>query len=111
MKSIVLAERVAFDAPVQSDDGSGGIEVGWSEVYACRAEFIYSRGSEAVDQARLQGRAFYKVRIRSGAAAKGITTDHRMRDVRRSVTYNIREVDAISDRAWVYIVAESGVNS
>jgi hypothetical protein len=84
------------------------VEIGWSEVYACRGEFIYSRGSEAVDAARLQGRSIYKIRIRSSADARAITSAHRMRDVRRSVEYQVREVDPITDRAWVYIVAESG---
>ena len=116
-----LVERVAFDAPANNPDGSGGVEDGWAEHHAARAEFIYSRGSEAVDAARLQGRAIYKVKIRSCAAARAVTTDFRMRDVRRGLPagegigdplpgtrYQVREVDAITDRRWIYIVVESG---
>lgn len=103
-----MVAAVAFDGPTEAPDGSGGVEVGWEEVHACRAELIYSRGSEAVDAARLQGRAIYKVKIRSCGAARAITTAYRMRDVRRSETYNIREADGITDRAWVYLVVESG---
>tara|TARA_R110002049_G_scaffold23545_10_gene83651 strand:- start:39849 stop:40196 length:348 start_codon:yes stop_codon:yes gene_type:complete len=108
-----LTQSVCFDAPVAAPDGRGGIETTWGtddDAYKCRAEFIYSRGSEAVDAARLQGRAIYKVKIRSSAAARAITPDWRMRDRRRNATYNIREVDAITDRAWIYIVVEGGVS-
>lgn len=104
-----LVESVAFDSPTVSADGYGGQETTWTEEYACRAEFIYRRGSEAVEAARLSGRPVYKVKVRSCADARSITTDWRMRDVRRSVTYNVREVDAISDRAFVWIVIEGGV--
>jgi head-tail adaptor len=115
-----LIERVAFDEPNNAPDGYGGREQGWTEVYSCRAEFIYSRGSEAVDAARLQGKAIYKVRVRSCAAARAVTADYRMRDARRGLPagvegdvlpglrYQIREVDAITDRQWVYIVVEAG---
>ena len=103
-----LRESVAFDASANVPDGFGGQEQGWTEAYACRAEFIYSRGSEAVDAARLQGRSIYKVRVRSCAAARAVTTDHRMRDVRRGTEYQIREVDAITDLQWVYVVVEAG---
>lgn len=104
-----LQELVAFDAPAISPDGSGGVEQGWTELFQARAEFIYSRGSEAVDAARLQGRAIYKVKLRSSTQARGLTTDYRMRDVRRNTAYQIREADAITYRAWVYLIVESGV--
>tara|TARA_R110002124_G_scaffold51390_5_gene148746 strand:- start:26530 stop:26862 length:333 start_codon:yes stop_codon:yes gene_type:complete len=104
-----LFEAVAFDEPATVSVGDGGTVDGYEEKYACRAEFIYSRGSEVVDAARLEGRAIYKVKIRSSAAARAIRTDWQMRDTRRSVTYNIREIDAISDRQWIFIVVESGV--
>ena len=104
-----MIESVAFDAPKVVPDGRGGQETGWTERYSCRAKFIYSRGSEAVDAARLSGRSVYKIKIRSSAGARAISTDWRMRDVRRDMTYNIREVDAITSLAWVYIVVEGGV--
>lgn len=115
-----LQQRVGFDIFVETPDGSGGQARAWTEQFTCLAEFIYSRGSEAVDAARLQGRAIYKVKIRSSVASRAITTDWRMRDVRRGLPdgvtgdvlpgtrFNIREVDAITDPAWVYLVVESG---
>lgn len=107
-----LRERVAFDEPVQAPTGDGGTVTGWSEPpvsHECRAEFIYARGSEAIDAARLTGRSIYKVRIRSSQAARRITSAWRMRDVHRDVEYQVREVDAITDRHWIYVVVESGV--
>lgn len=104
-----LRESVAFDEEVETPDGYGGFNRVWTQRHACRAEFIYSRGSEAVDAARLQGRSIYKVRVRQCDAAQAITTDYRMRDVRRGGEYQIREVDPVTDRQWVYVVVESGV--
>lgn len=116
-----LRDRVAFDLIVGTPDGSGGQIRTWSQQLECWGEFIYSRGSEAVDAARLQGRAIYKVRVRSSVASRAIGTDWRMRDVKRGLPsgvtgdalpgnrFNIREVDGITDRQWVFIVAEMGV--
>ena len=104
-----LREKVAFDAITAAPDGSGGHERTWGEQHVCRAEFIYSRGSEAVNAARLQGRSIYKVKISSCAAARSISTDHRMRDVRRDVEYQIREVDVVTEPKWVFLIVESGV--
>lgn len=117
----LLRERVAFDAVTETPDGSGGNARTWEQQYACRAKFIYVRGSEAMDAARLQGRSVYKVKVRSSEESRSISTEWRMRDVRRGLPsglgddalpgtrYNIREVDAITDPAWIYIVVESGV--
>ena len=107
-----LKEAVAFDAPLISPDGYGGQNAGFglpANAYECRAEFIYSRGSEAVDAARLAGRAIYKVKIRQSIEARTIKTSWRMRDTHRGVDYNIREIDTITDRRWIYLIAETGV--
>jgi len=112
-----LQERVAFDPPLVAPDGSHGVETGWDTADAVnrRAEFIYQRGSEAVEAARLSGRAIYKIRIRSSAQTRAITTAWRMRDLRRKdqqdkdVEYNLREVDVITNRQWIYIIIEGGV--
>ncbi|ETX26606.1 head-tail adaptor protein [Roseivivax isoporae] len=107
-----LRDRVAFDRPTEAPDGFGGIEIGWTDEpasHVCSAQFIYQRGSEAVEAARLTGRGIYKVRVRNTVKSREITADWRMRDLRRGAIYNVREVDSITDRAWVYIVVESGV--
>lgn len=117
-----LRELVAFDVPAENPDGAGGVEIGWTEIRTCRAEFIYSRGSEAVEAARLQGRSVYKVKIRSMGTARDIDQSCRLRTVKRGLPdgvdeadtlpgqrYNVREVDQISLPGWIYLVVESGV--
>lgn len=103
-----LEDAVAFDAPVETTGSGGVISTGWDERHVCRAQFMYSRGGEVVEAARLEGRPIYKVRVRQCVAARSIATDWRMRDTRRLVEYAIIEVDAITDRQWVYLVIEGG---
>ncbi|MBD3785637.1 MAG: head-tail adaptor protein [Sphingomonadales bacterium] len=112
--------RVGFDAP--SDDvGAGGVVRRiWSELYQCGAKVIYQRGSEVVESARLEGRAIYKIKIRSCAASRAVDVDWRMRDLRNGLPsgedgdplpgtrYAILEVDTASDPLWVYLVVEKG---
>ena len=102
-------QSMAFDAPVTAPDGYGGQETTWAETHTCRAEMIYHKGGEEVESARLSGAKVFKVKIRQCTLARQITSSWRVRDVRRTEEYNIREVDAISDRQFIYIVAESGV--
>ncbi|MBU0642400.1 MAG: head-tail adaptor protein [Alphaproteobacteria bacterium] len=103
-----LNESVAFDEPVQSKGAGGVVSTIWTERHACHARVIYQRGSETVEAARLEGRAIYKWKIRSCTAARAITTDWQARDVRRAKGYAVIEVDAITDRAWIYVVVEGG---
>lgn len=116
-----LTERVRFDAQEPIRDGFGNTREGWTAGYTCRAQFIYARGGETVQSARLEGRSVFKVRIRQCVAARALSQSHRLVDLRRVAwddatqqtasagVYNIREVDAITDRAWVYLLVESGV--
>lgn len=104
-----MRERVGFDRSIRTPDGSGGFTSEWEEEHVCGAEFIYSRGSETVIAARLQGQAIYKIRVHQSAGARKIEPHWRMRDLRRGVGYNVREVDMITDQKWVYLVVESGV--
>ncbi len=101
-----LTEAVAFDEPEQVAGPGGVVSTVWTERHACRAQFIYSRGSEVVEAARLEGRPIYKVRVRQCVAVRLVTADYRMRDTRRGAVYSIREVDSITDRQWVYVVVE-----
>jgi hypothetical protein len=103
-----LREAVAFDEPVPQDLPGGVTDTVWTQRYACRAEFLYFRGGEAVEAARREGRNVYKVRIRTSVEARAIRHAWRMRDTRRGVDYNIVEIDSISDPAWVYLVVQTG---
>lgn len=116
-----LLDAVSFDYPKQTPSEGGVTLTAWLPCHACRAQIIYSRGSEVVEAARLAGRSIYKLRIRQCAAARSIDQTWRMRDLRRGLPagepgdllpgtrYAIREVDAITDRQWIYLVVESGV--
>lgn len=103
-----LRHRVAFDARAVVDDGAGNERGAWQEQFTRRAAFIYAGGGESVMAARLEGRGVLKIRIRSGEEARAIRQDWRMRDTRTAVSYSIREVDADTDRQWVYLVVERG---
>lgn len=104
-----LTERVAFDAPSGTTDAFGGDTVAWTAGNPVSAQWIYGKGDEGVQAARQAGRKAYKIKVRSSAAMRAVTTDYRMRDVRRGTSWNVIEVDAITDRAWVYIVVEGPV--
>ena len=105
-----LNEAVAFYEPVQAEGPGGVVSTVWMEMHRCRAQFIYSRGSEVVEAARLEGRPIYKIRIRQCILARRISTNWQMRDSRRldAKDYSIREVDSITDRQWIYMVIEGG---
>lgn len=106
MRAGALRERVAFDEPTGETDAFGGTTEAWTERHVCAAQWVYGKGDESVQAAREAGRSAYKIKVRSCAATRTLTADYRMRDVRRSTVWNIVEVDAITDRAWIYIVVE-----
>lgn len=111
MRSEELQELVAFDEPVETADDYGGVATSYAERYRCRARFMYLRGGETVQARRLEGRQPVVVTIRQSALARTITTDWRMRDVRRGETYNVRSIVPTDDRAYFEITAEKGVAS
>lgn len=94
-----LTERVAFDAPNGTTDAFGGTTESWTPGDPVAGQWIYGKGDEAVQAAREAGRYAYKIKVRSSAATRAVTTDHRMRDVRDGTIWNITEVDARSHEA------------
>jgi len=109
MRAGALTERVAFDEPTGGTDAFGGTTEAWTERHVCAAQWTHGKGDEGVQAAREAGRQAYKVRVRSSAATRAVTTDYRLRDTRRSTTWNIVDVDAVTDRAWVHLVVEGPV--
>lgn len=107
--SMRLVDAVAFDEPVSQPDGQGGAEEGWVERYDCRAHFLYLRGGEVVQAARLEGRQPVVATIRASTGALAIGTGWRMRDVRRSEEYNIRSIVPSDDRKFLELTCEKGV--
>lgn len=109
MPSGDLYEHVAFDMPVSQSDGQGGTIDGWQERFKCRAKYLYLRGSEAVQAARLEGRQPVVITVRLSGQARQVTTDWRVRDVREGSVFNIRAIERTPDRKWLEILAEGGV--
>ena len=106
MRADALRERVAFDELTGTTDALGGTTETFTERHVCAGQWLYGKGDESVQAAREAGRKAYKIRVRSCTATRAITESYRMRDVRRSTVWNIVEVDAVTDRAFVRIVVE-----
>lgn len=104
-----LRDLVAFDQPVETTDDFGGVATSFAEVYRCAARLLYLRGGETVQARRLEGKQPVVVTIRQSVLARTITTDWRMRDVRRGDTYNVRSVVPTEDEAYVELTCEKGV--
>ncbi|MEO8531019.1 MAG: head-tail adaptor protein [Deltaproteobacteria bacterium] len=101
---------LGFDSPTPTDDAYGGTVAGWTpEIADIPAKLIYLRGGETVQAARLAGRQPVVAVVRRTERALAITTDWRMRDVRKAVDYNIRAIVPTEDRRYLEITAESGV--
>jgi len=90
---------------------AGGASVDWVPAFTAWAEFRYQRGGEREQAGGLAATARYKVRLRSTPDARALTGQHTMRDLQTGMRYNLREIDALSDRAHVWLVAEAGVAS
>lgn len=110
-----LREPLAFDAPVQSSDGSGGVKTGWQESFKRRGHVRYLRGGEAVQAARLASKQPAVFTIRADAQTKLMDASWRLRDLREQAIsasrgiFNITAIVHSEDRLWLEITAESGV--
>lgn len=104
-----MHHKVTFDPPNASTDGYGNTTDGYDTdaTVAAWADIRYIRGGEAADAGRTTGSAVYKVRIRSSATTAAITTDWRMRRIADGQQFDLEEVDALSDRGFVWIVARA----
>jgi hypothetical protein len=90
-----LRHRVAFDKRIEIDDGAGNTRGEFQE------QFVVSD--------RLEGRNLLGVYLRSSSQTRQITNDWRMRDARTGDVYAVKIVDAVTDRRWVYLEAQTGV--
>ncbi|NMG39890.1 head-tail adaptor protein [Chelativorans sp. ZYF759] len=116
-----LRHRLAFDRREAVDDGYGNtVGEQWVEQFDRAAGLTYERGNEAVMAARLEGRSIIRVKLRKDSQTCAITTDWRARDVRSGewtnddpsvwtgTVYAISDVDAVTDRKWVWLRIEEG---
>ena len=105
----LLHSKVALDKREDVDDGTGNTVSDWQEQFQTRAEFIHLRGSEAVMAGRLQGRHTQVIRVRISSNTRLITTDFRVRDTRRNIAFNIRDIEWETNRQFISLTCESGV--
>lgn len=104
-----LYYKVALDKREMVSDGMGN-EVGqWVEQFQTRAEFIHLRGSEAVMAGRLQGKHTQVIRVRVSSNSRLISTDWRVRDTRRNIAFNVRDIEWENNRQFIALTCESGV--
>ena len=107
-----LFYEVAFEKrEIISDDGAGNHESAFVEQFRGRAAFIHLRGSEAVMAGRLQGRHTQVVRVPVSEHSVLVTTTWRVRDLRRNIVFNIRDVEWEVNRRYIAFTCESGVAS
>lgn len=104
-----MRDRLQFGPVSEVEDDNGDLTTMADWQPAVWADLIYQSGGEDVQDTALQGTATYKVRLRSTEFTRGIGHDWACRDPRRSVEYQIVEVDAVTDPAIVWLVIESGV--
>lgn len=104
-----LYERVTFESPAPASDGYGGPVAGWNEEFSCRAEFIYLRSGEGVEQGRLTGQNTIVVRIRRSGQSHAIETDWRVVNTRTGEKMNVRSIIPTRDRRYLDVTAQSGV--
>lgn len=104
-----LIELVAFERRAATGDGLGGAVGGWVEAFRARAAFVHLRGGESVQAARLEGRHVQVVRVRASAASGAVTSDWRIRDLRRGTVLAIRDVEPSGDRRTIDFLSETGV--
>lgn len=104
-----LQHRVAFDKRFEIDDGAGNTRGEFQEQFTVWAAFRSRGGSEAVVADRLEGRNLLGVYLRSSSQTRQITNDWRMRDARTGDVYAVKIVDAVTDRRFVYLEAQTGV--
>ena len=93
------AERLRLDGAHWTDQGDR-----W-------ASFDFMRAGEAVIAGRLEGRVATIVRLRADELSRQIGSDWRLIDRATGIVYAVRSVnpDPEGDRAWVDLLAESGV--
>jgi head-tail adaptor len=117
-----MRHLLAFDAPQRTPDGYGGQVIAWAEQFKSWGQLIYQRGGEDAIAGAQAVTASFKVKIPTCIAARELTGEYRMRTVNTGFPagegddllpgqrYNLRQVDALSDRNHVWVVAESGVS-
>lgn len=108
-----LRERVAFEQRAVVDDGYGNDTAGeFAEAFRVAARIKPARGGETIQAERLAGRQPVVITVRCSNATRRVTTDWRVRDVRKDVVYNIRSIANPDERgAYFDMECEAGVST
>ena len=104
-----LIENVAFDELNAVSDGYGNRQQEFVEQFKIRAGYVWLRGGESIQAARLEGNQPLIVRVRVCNDTNRIRNDWRMRDVRTGEVYAIRAISRSLDRGYLDVLVQSGV--
>jgi head-tail adaptor len=77
--------------------------------FSCPARIQILRGTETVIASRLAGTQVVAITVRWQPAWEDVTADWRALNGRTGVGYNLRSVEPDERKAWINILAESGV--
>lgn len=100
--------RMAFDAPVEVDDGMGGTEDDWAEQFRRRGEYLRRRGGERIQAQREAGIRPTIIKVRADHKTRTIVPGWRVRDLDRKEVFEVQDAPETDDRRWIEIVAQSG---
>lgn len=99
----------SFQQPTQVDDGHGGEEDGFEEVFQAEAFVINLRGRETVIASRMQGVQPIVVHIDRWDQSELVTTGWRLVDQDTLEEFHITTAVPTEDRRDIEITAASGV--
>jgi len=109
MSAGALREKVAFDLRSEVPDGAGNYEDAWGQVgQPVAAQIRFLKGSEPVVAQRLEGHQPAVITVRSSAATRAITTNHRIRDIRTGRTFNITAPAPDERKAYIDFLCMAG---
>lgn len=104
-----LNARIRIDRLVETPDGIGGFETGWTALFTTSARLSPTRGGEEIRADRQLGIENVEITIPASKAAKTVTNGDRAVDVRTGKTFNIGWADDLSGgQRYILITAQSG---
>lgn len=104
-----LRSRIDLQLRILVDDGYGNETSDFVTQATVWAKFYFLRGGEEVMAGRLSGKQPAIITVRQNAATRALTPDWRI-VTKDGQAWNIRAItDPDSKRAWLEILAESGV--
>jgi head-tail adaptor len=105
-----LREVIDMQARSEIEDEYGNVTIGPYETqWSAPARIHILRGTETVIASRLAGTQVLAITVRWQPAWDDVTSDWRIVNGRTGVTYNIRSIEPDERKAWINILAESGV--